>query len=125
MARFATVDDYLAAVPTARRSRLDELRTLVRALAPDAVEQILYDMPAYKLDGAFLVSFGWFKAHDSVFPASRVVLETVADAGPYARGRGTFQFPVSKPLPMETIRRIVEARIAEVAAEARRPATPG
>ena len=74
-------------------------------------------MPAYKLGKRFVVSFAAFKHWDSLFPASDVVLEAIEDARPYAHGRGTFQFPVKEPLPLDLISRIVEVRLDEVARE--------
>jgi uncharacterized protein YdhG (YjbR/CyaY superfamily) len=37
---------------------------------------------------------------------------------PYLSGKGTIRFPADRPLPLDLVRRIVEARVAEVAAEA-------
>ena len=38
---------------------------------------------------------------------------------PYVKGRGTLQFRASEPLPLDVIRRIVEIRVRQCAAEAR------
>ncbi len=71
----ATVDGYLAAQPPARRAVLEEFRKTISAAAPDAVESIAYGMPAYRVDGRFLVSFSAFTKHYSLFPASAVVID--------------------------------------------------
>jgi len=113
----ASVDAYLAGLSEDRRARIEDVLRTVRAAAPDAAEVISYDMPAFKLGGRFLVSFAAYKRWDSLFPASQVVLDRVADARPFAKGRGTFQFPVAQPLPLELIARIVDARLDEVGAE--------
>ena len=112
-----SVEAYLAGFPDDRRTRLEDLRRTVRAAAPDAVEVISYDMPAYKMGKRFFVSFAAFKRWDSMFPASDVVLEAIPDARQYAHGRGTFQFPIKDPLPLDLITRIVKVRIDEVARE--------
>ena len=112
-----SVEAYLAGFPDDRRERLEDLRRTVRAAAPDAVEVISYDMPAYKMGKRFFVSFAAFKKWDSMFPASDVVLEAIPDARAYAHGRGTFQFPIKDPLPLDLITRIVKVRIDEVARE--------
>jgi len=83
--------------------------------APHAVELISYDMPAYKVDGRMLVSFAAFARHDSLFPASGVVLDTLgAEIAPYVHGRGTLRFRADAPLPVALIARVVKIRLAEV-----------
>jgi uncharacterized protein YdhG (YjbR/CyaY superfamily) len=116
----ATVAEYIAAAPEDRRAGIEDLRRTVTEAAPDAVECIAYDMPAYRLDGRFMVSFGSYKQHYSLFPASQVVLDTLGDeVAAYAKGKGTFQFPVKDPLPLDLIARIVRIRREETAAAGR------
>ena len=38
------------------------------------------------------------------------------ELSPYLAGKGTIQFPADRPIPIETVRRIIEVRIAENAA---------
>jgi len=114
MARPASVDDYLAALPPERRDRLEGLRRIVREVAPDADEVISYNMPAFRLDGRFFVSFDAFKRHDSLFPASEgVVAELGEEIRPYLAGRGTIRFSADKPLPLDAIRKVIAIRVRE------------
>jgi len=118
MADPATVDEYLATLPADRRSVMEDIRRTVRAEAPDAEELISYKMPALKSNGRFLVSYDAFKAHYSLFPASQMVIDALGDeVQPYVAGRGTFRFPANRPLPLETIARIVRVRLEETASE--------
>lgn len=117
----ATVDAYLGGLAVDRRERLAAVRAVILEASPEAEETIAYGIPTYRLQGRMLVSIAAFTRHDSLFPASREVREALgADVAPYVRGRGTFQFQLRDPLPMELIGRIVRARIAEVA----RPSRP-
>jgi uncharacterized protein YdhG (YjbR/CyaY superfamily) len=112
----ASVEEYLAALAPERRARFEQLRAAVIGAAGDAVEVISYDMPAYKLGGRFVCSIGAFKQWDSLFPASQVVLDALGDeVAPYAKGRGTFQFPLKKELPVDLVARIVRIRYEETA----------
>lgn len=116
MGTWSTVDEYLAALPDDRRARLQGLRATVQAAAAasGATEVIAYDMPALRLDGRFLVSYAAYRRHDSLFPASEGVESELADEiRPYLAGKGTIRFPVSEPLPLDLIRRIVEIRVRE------------
>ncbi|HET9613780.1 MAG TPA: DUF1801 domain-containing protein [Candidatus Limnocylindrales bacterium] len=116
MTKHTTVDSYLAALAPDRRTVMDRIRSTVRSAAPDATETIAYDMPAYRArSGRFLVSFGSYARHDSLFPASQVVVARVGDEiRPFLAGRGTIRFRASEPVPLDLVRRVVEARRAEL-----------
>jgi uncharacterized protein YdhG (YjbR/CyaY superfamily) len=118
MAKATTVDEHFAALAADRRPAMDDLRRTIRAAAPDAVETVAYDMPAFRTKtGRFLVSYAAYKGHYSLFPASGMVLDRLGDeARRYFSGRGTFRFPVREPVPLDLIRRIVEVRVEETAA---------
>ena len=118
----ATVDEYLAAQPDDRRATLEALREAVKSAAPDAVETIAYNMPAYRGHGGqFVVSFDAFKRHYSLFPASDVVVERLGDEiRPYLAGRGTIRFPANRPIPLDLVKRIVAIRVSEIEGTHRR-----
>ena len=48
MKAYHDVDSYLAEAPEAVRSRLTELRRVIRKAAPRAAERISYGMPFYE-----------------------------------------------------------------------------
>jgi uncharacterized protein YdhG (YjbR/CyaY superfamily) len=121
MVKPVSVDAYLASLPPERAAVMSQLRATIRAAAPDAVELISYNMPAFKTHGQFLVSYDAYKAHYSLFPASEAVIQGLgADIGPYLFGSGTIRFPADQPLPVELVRRVIEIRVAENEAEAAR-----
>jgi len=114
LAKVATVDEYIAAVPEDRRAEFQQMRAAINAAAPDAVEVIAYDMPALRADGHFLVSYAAFKAHTSLFPASEAVVAALGeDLTPYLAGKGTIRFPAKAPLPLPRITRIIQTRVRE------------
>jgi len=118
MATPANLDEYLSALPEDQRRALEKLRATIRSAAPDATEAISYQMPAFKQDGRFLVSFAAFKDHLSLFPASYAVMERFgSDLEPYVSGKGTLRFTVDRPIPETLVRRIVKARLEEVAGQ--------
>lgn len=116
-----TVDEYLAALPDARRHAMDVLRRTVNAAAPEAVETIAYGMPALRSHGGqFLVSYAAYKRHYSLFPATDAVIAALGEAlVPHLSGSGTIHFPAGEPIPTTLVARIVEIRVAENAARAR------
>ena len=116
MAKHASVDEYMAGLPDDRRSVMEELRGTIRAAAPGATEAISYNMPAFRLDGRFLVSYEAFKRHYSLFPWSDAMLEELGEElKPYAVGKGTIRFPADEPIPLDLVTRIVAIRNREVA----------
>lgn len=79
-----------------------------------AEEVISYGLPGYKLNGP-LVYFGGFKNHVSIFATAsqRVAKKFAKELAPYQRSKGTIQFKLDEPLPVELIRKIVKERVLE------------
>jgi uncharacterized protein YdhG (YjbR/CyaY superfamily) len=116
MAKYATVDEYMATLPDERRAAMEELRRTIREAAPEATEAISYNMPAFRLNGRFFVSYEAYKKHYSLFPWSDAMLATLGDElRRYATGRGTIRFPADEPIPLGLVGRIVAFRREEAA----------
>jgi uncharacterized protein YdhG (YjbR/CyaY superfamily) len=120
MATPTSVEEYMAALPEPERSTLERLRATIRVAAPEATETISYQMPAFRQQGRFLVSYAAFKDHCSLFPASEAVMTAYGEElKPYFSGKGTLRFTVEKPIPAALVKKIVKSRIEEVAALSR------
>lgn len=111
-ARFDTVDEYIAAFPEAVQRVLRELRQTIRAAAPQAEEKIAYGMPTFTLHGN-LIHFAAHKAHIGLYPTPSGVEAFQEALAGYKNAKGSVQFPLDQPLPLELIRRIVEFRVQE------------
>jgi len=113
MKKFASVADYLKAVPPAQRAALKTLRQTIRAAAPKATELISYGIPAFKHHG-MLVYYAAFKDHCSLFGVGTSLMKTHQKAlGPYKMSKGTIQFTVDKALPTALVRKLIKARVAQ------------
>jgi uncharacterized protein YdhG (YjbR/CyaY superfamily) len=120
MAASTGVEEYLAALPPQPRAALEELRKTIRAAAPEATETIAYDMPAFRAHGRFLVSYGAYRRHCSLFPASAAVREVLGEElKPYFSGKGTIRFRADRPLSASLVERIVRIRLEETGAGSR------
>jgi uncharacterized protein YdhG (YjbR/CyaY superfamily) len=116
----ASVEAYLAKVPKPSRAAFNKLRVAIRSAVPrKAVETISYRIPAFK-DDVVLVWFAAFANHCSLFPTASVIAKFKAELKDYSTSKGTIHFPPDKPIPVILVKRIVKARVAEVAGKARR-----
>ena len=111
------IDAYIAEFPEETRELLEEMRTLIRSVAPDATETISYAIPTFDLSGKHLVHFAGFKKHIGFYPVPSGIEAFKEELAPYKSGKGSAQFPLGKPLPADLIRRIVEFRVGEIAGE--------
>jgi len=109
-----TIDGYLRGVSTDKRAALQKLRRAIRAAAPRAEECIAYEVPSFRLDGRFLLSFGAGANHCAFYPGSRAIELHRAELAGYGLSKGTIRFQPEKPLPPALVRKLVRARIAAV-----------
>ena len=114
-----SIDEYIAEFPPEVQEVLQQIRALIRASAPDAVETISYAIPTFDLNG-HLVHFAGYKNHVGFYPTGRGAAAFKEELSAYKGGRGSVQFPLSEPLPEDLIRRIVEHRVAENTGKAKR-----
>jgi uncharacterized protein YdhG (YjbR/CyaY superfamily) len=116
-AKAQNVDAYIAAFPPKVRSILTKIRRTIREAAPDAGEKISYGIPAFTLR-RIVVYYAAFKAHIGVFPPVRGDAELQRDLARYRNPRGNLRFPLDEPMPYDLIRRVAQARVAEIAVKA-------
>lgn len=108
----SAIDEYIAEFPPETRKVLEELRALIKELAPGATEKISYAIPTFYLNGN-LVHFAGFAHHIGLYPGASGIEAFKEDLTPYKSAKGSVQFSLGQPLPTDLIRRIVEFRVAE------------
>lgn len=108
-----SIDAYSAEFPEETQKLLQEVRSIIRELAPDAVETISYAMPTFDLNGRHVVHFAAFKQHIGFYPTASGIAAFQDELAGYKSSRGAVQFPLSQPLPVDLIRRIVTFRVEE------------
>ena len=107
----ATIDEYIAAFPPEVQAKLEEIRQTIRTEAPDAVETINYAIPTFKLNGRNLVHFAAFKNHLGFYPGAEGIEVFSGELSAYKVSKGTVQFPLDQPVPLDLIRRITAYRV--------------
>jgi len=107
-----TVPEYIAAAPKEARAKLREMRRIVRAAAPGAVEELKWSSPAYSYR-RILVMFAAFKNHLGFFPTPSAIRAFKKELAKYKTSTATIQFPYDRPLPAALVRRITAFRVKE------------
>lgn len=108
MKKYSSVDEYIADFPVDIREILENIRRVVKESAPGAEESISYGMPGFKLNGQRLVYFSAWKKHIGFYGASSAVEPFKKELSSYKILKGTIQFPLEKPMPLDLIRKIVK-----------------
>ena len=108
-----TIDDYIATFPAEVQHILNKIRVTIRKAAPRATESISYQIPAFHLDGQYLIYFAGFKKHVGVYPVHAIVAELGEALKPYLSGKATAKFMLDEKIPYGLITKIVKAKVQE------------
>lgn len=108
------VTAYINSCPKQAQPALREIRKTIREAAPDAEELIAYKMPAYKLNKKPLVYFAGYEKHVGFYATPTGHEAFVKGLAGYKQGKGSVQFPLDEPMPLDLIKRIVEYRVNQV-----------
>jgi len=106
------IDTYISSFSKETQELLKQIRTTIRKEAPDAEEAIKYAIPTFILNGN-LVHFAAFKNHIGFYPIPSGIEAFKDELSIYKQGKGSVQFPLDKPLPLDLISRIVKYRVQE------------
>jgi uncharacterized protein YdhG (YjbR/CyaY superfamily) len=120
----AEVDAYLAALPRPdQRAALQSLREIIRRRLPDHIECLSYAMPGFRQPGkkgrmvagyaAFAVNCGYYPHSGNFIP------RFAADLAPWKTTPCAVQFTPDHSLPEALVQRLIDARLAEIAATGR------
>jgi uncharacterized protein YdhG (YjbR/CyaY superfamily) len=115
--RHKTVDEYIRSFPEDVQKILEKLRLIIRKTAPGVEETISYGMPTFNIKGKYLIYFAAWKHHIAFYPVPSGTESFTREISPYVKGKGTLQFPLSKPLPYDLVEKIVKTRLREVSAK--------
>jgi uncharacterized protein YdhG (YjbR/CyaY superfamily) len=106
-------EEYINNFPKETQELLEQIRMTIKQVAPKAEESISYKMPAFKTHGKPLVYFAAFKNHIGFYATPTGHKEFEDELSKYKQGKGSVQFPLDKPLPLDLIERITRFRVNE------------
>jgi uncharacterized protein YdhG (YjbR/CyaY superfamily) len=116
----AAVDAYIEAQSEHVRERLTELRRTIARAAPEASERISYGAPTFDYHGN-LVHYAAFRNHIGFYPTPSGIEAFENELQRYKHAKGSVQFPLTQPLPLDLVARIVQFRVKENATKQTKP----
>ena len=108
-----SIDEYIAGFPKETQKILEQIRTTIKKAAPGGEESISYAIPTFTFRGHHLIYFAGYKNHIGLYPVPRGNEVFKKELSDYKGGKGTVQFPLDKPMPLNLITKIVKFRIKE------------
>ena len=108
---FQSIDEYIAACPEQSQERLQQIRAVVKKLAPKAKERISYQIAAFELNGKNIIHFAGWKKHVSLYPVPAGSEAFERQIAKYVDGKGTVKFLLDEPLPIKLIERVVKLHL--------------
>ena len=109
---YSTIDEYISSFPESTQARLNEMRKVIYELMPDASEKISYAMPAF-IWNKKRVYFAAFTNHIGFYPGPALIEVFKEELTAFNVSKGTVQFPLNKPLPLDLFRKMVAYKIKE------------
>jgi uncharacterized protein YdhG (YjbR/CyaY superfamily) len=108
-----TVAEYIQAAPPEARGKLQEIRAILKKVAPNATEALKWGSPVFE-EGRILFSYSAHKSHLNFSPTGPALEPFKEKLVKYKTGKDTIQFPYDKPLPKALIRKIAAYRLKQV-----------
>ena len=108
----STINQYIQAQPSALRSKLEDMRSLILNAAPLATEAIKYGMPTFVFHGN-LVHFALCKNHIGFYPSPSGITNFKKELSGYTCTKGSIHFPLDQPIPGQLVASIVRFRVNE------------
>ena len=118
------IDAYISTFPKEIQTLLRQVRETIQKAAPEATEAIKYAMPTFVLNGKNLVHFAAYKNHIGFYATPSGHEEFKAALSIYKSGKGSVQFPIDEPMPLELIASIVAFRVGEQLAKSTQKKKP-
>ena len=109
----SNVDEYIKSFPKSTQTLLKQVRKAIKENALGAEEMIAYGMPGYKLNKKPLVYFAGYANHIGFYATPNGHEKFAKELSKYKQGKGSVQFPIDEPMPIDLIIKIVKFRVTE------------
>jgi len=114
----AAVEAHLSALPDAQRICLQSLREVIRAGLPQATECLGNGMPGFRLpSGKMTAGYAASAGNPGLYPHSgKVIPRRLDDGAGFKTSNSGVLFTPGRPLPVARVHKILDTRLAELAA---------
>ena len=106
------IDSFIATFPAETQKLLQQVRETIKKAAPEAEETINYGIPTFKLNGN-LVHFSGYKNHIGFYPGGAGIKAFEKEISVYKSAKGSIQFPIDQPMPLDLISKITKYRVIQ------------
>lgn len=107
-----TVSEYIAIAPKEGKTKLREMRAILKKAAPGASEAVKWGAPTFSYK-RILFAYAAYKSHIGFMPTPPVMRAFAAQLKKYKTGKGSIQFPYEKPLPKALILKMAKLRVKQ------------
>ncbi|HRJ06187.1 MAG TPA: DUF1801 domain-containing protein [Candidatus Saccharibacteria bacterium] len=109
-----SIDECIATYDEPIQDLLKQMRTAIHEAVPEATEAISYGLPTFRINGKNMVHFGAGKHHIGFYATPDGHAEFEPELSKYKRGKGSVQFPLDQPLPLDLVKRIAQYRAEQL-----------
>lgn len=118
MPNFETIDEYIENQSIEAQTKLKEIRSIIHDVVPGVREILNYKVPSFVLvDGGKRdqqIMMAAYEKFIGFYPFPTTMAAFSEELKEFKRGKGSVQFPLSQPLPLEVIKKMVAYRKNEL-----------
>jgi uncharacterized protein YdhG (YjbR/CyaY superfamily) len=114
MKKCDAIENYISSFPPNTQNILNDIRKTILNLSPNLQETMSYGIPTFDLNGKHLVHFAGYKKHIGFYPGPEAIEIFRDELNNYKTSKGTIQFPIDKPIPIELVQKITKYRITQI-----------
>ncbi len=100
------IEQYFLQQPSDIAEKLQQIRQIIKEVAPEATESFSYQMPSFDFYGK-LAYYAAFKEHYSVFVSPDVLQVFKEKLKNYSLSKSAIRIPSGQPVPDELLREII------------------
>lgn len=110
-----TVENYINMQSKETRKKLIELKECILKVNPKATELLNYNILAYsfvkggKREQQIMIA--GYKKHVGLYPHPTTMEKFDSELSEFKKGKGSVQFPLNKPLPIDLIEKMIRYRM--------------
>lgn len=108
-----TIDEYINMAPGYAQEKLNEIRSLLKSVAPNGTEALKWGRPVF-IEKRILFAYAAFSTHLTFMPTGPAMEPFSKELAPFNTGKDTIQFSYDEPLPKALIKKIAAYRHKDV-----------